>query len=42
MRRLAALLFLALAACGADGPPLPPPGAGVSGEARAGVVLGGG
>lgn len=45
MRRLACLLMLTvLAACGADGPPVPPtkadtaPGLKISGEARLGVV----
>ncbi len=37
------LALFGLSACGADGPPVAPatPGARVTGEARAGVVLGG-
>ena len=47
MPRLAAFLTLTLlAACGADGPPVPPtkadtaPGLKISGEARVGIVKG--
>lgn len=40
MRRLAALLALAaLAACGADGPPVKP-GLTIEGEAQIGIVTG--
>jgi predicted small lipoprotein YifL len=42
MRRIALVALLALAACGADGPPVAPAaGVTVGGEARAGVVIGG-
>ena len=42
MTRLAIALVLALAACGADGPPeRPGTGDPVSGEVRAGVTFGG-
>lgn len=41
MPRLLLLTALALAACGADGPPEPPtkPGISVTGEAEIGVVM---
>lgn len=43
MRMIAALVLVALAACGADGPPEPiaperQPGVSIGGEARIGVV----